>query len=142
LLSAGLFLRLGVGAVRCQRATRFDSFGVDGVATIQILNMRESNHNEVKVLADGKLLILVNGEGLFTGEFALVRLHPDGSRDTTFGNNGQLNIDFGGNESAWAMQVQPDGKIVMGGGCSITTLRNDAYDFTIARLNADGSKGS
>jgi hypothetical protein len=63
------------------------SFGVDGVATIQILNMRESNHNEVKVLDDGKLLILVNGEGLFTGEFALVRLHPDGSRDTTFGNN-------------------------------------------------------
>jgi hypothetical protein len=32
-------------------------------------------------------------------------------------------------------------KIVMGGGCSITT-GNDAYDFTIARLNADGSKGS
>jgi len=116
------------------------SFGVDGVATIQILNMRESNHNEVKVLDDGKLLISVNGEGLFNGEFALVRLNSDGSRDETFGNNGQLNIDFGGNESAWAMQVQPDGKIVIGGGSSITTLGNDAYDFTIARLNADGSK--
>jgi uncharacterized delta-60 repeat protein len=116
------------------------SFGINGVATIQIVNTREDNHNVVKVLDDGKLLVLVNGEGIIDGDFMLVRLNPDGSRDMTFGSNGTVSINFGGHESSWAMQVQPEGKIVVGGSCSITTAGNDPYDFSIARLNADGSK--
>jgi uncharacterized delta-60 repeat protein len=147
-ISCGTYTyELPLGILHDLALARFDtngqpdlSFGTNGLVTIQIVNSRADNHNVIKVLDDGKLLILVNGEGIINGDYMLVRLNADGSRDTTFGTNGTVSIDFGGSEGAWAMQVQTDGKIVVGGSCSITTQGNDAYDFSIARLNADGSK--
>jgi uncharacterized delta-60 repeat protein len=86
---------------------------------------------DVQVLADGKVLI--------SGEFAradgkprstLARLNADGSLDETFGAN--LKFD----DSVDDMVVQPDGKILVGGG--FENIDGERHAF-IARLNADGT---
>ncbi len=56
----------------------------------------------------------------------------DGDLDPTFGTGGTVVSDFGGDEGARGVAVQPDGRIVVvGTGCG--------GDFLVARYNADGS---
>jgi uncharacterized delta-60 repeat protein len=91
------------------------------------------------VQADGKILV----GGLFTGlggggsginvRHNLGRLNPDGSLDTTF--------DPGANGAVYAVVVQADGKIIVGG--AFTTLGGGGTGTMtrqhVGRLNADGS---
>lgn len=56
---------------------------------------------------------------------------PSGTLDPSFGSDGKVITDFGGNAQASAVAVQPDGKIVVAG---ISIL-----GFTLARYRADGS---
>jgi uncharacterized delta-60 repeat protein len=69
-------------------------------------------------------------------DFALVRYNSDGSLDTAFGTNGKVTTDFDGEyDSAHALALQPDGKIVVVGYA-------DTYpdsDFALVRYNSDGS---
>lgn len=44
--------------------------------------------------------------------FYVTRLHFDGSRDTSFGTNGETFTDFGGDDEAMAVALQSDGNIV------------------------------
>jgi uncharacterized delta-60 repeat protein len=82
---------------------------------------------------DGKILV----GGAFTTvntlpRCGLVRLNPDGSVDTTF--NASLNTTNTG--VAYALLVQKDGRIVLGGG--FTTV-NGQPCTNLARLSPDGS---
>jgi uncharacterized delta-60 repeat protein len=63
-------------------------------------------------------------------------LAAPGDLDPGFGDNGVTRIDFGGSDSAQAVLVQPDGKIVAAGDAGV------AQDFFGARLNPDGSLDS
>ena len=55
-----------------------------------------------------------------------------GDLDPTFGTGGTVVSDFGGDEGARGVAVQPDGRIVVAGtGCG--------GDFLVARYDADGS---
>ena len=38
-----------------------------------------------------------------------------GDVDRTFGSGGKITTDFGGNETAWGLVVQPDGRAVVAG---------------------------
>ena len=59
--------------------------------------------------------------------------------DTSFNGSGIAQRDVGpGNDVAWAAAVQPDGKIVVVGGCSKTGGAG-ARNWCIVRLNANGS---
>ncbi|HEX5692618.1 MAG TPA: hypothetical protein VFX76_21535, partial [Roseiflexaceae bacterium] len=87
--------------------------------------------------ADGKLVIAGNRfESNLSGlddDFAIARLHSTGQLDSGFDNDGKLTTGFGHNESAYAIAIQPDGKIV--------ALGNDSNDNTsyLARYNSNGS---
>src|SRR5262249_24079630 len=67
------------------------------------------------------------------------RLGPslaDGRPDDTFGGGGRVSFNFpigliGGTAVAYAVALQPDGKIVAAGGCGSNPV--------LARLNADGT---
>jgi uncharacterized delta-60 repeat protein len=89
---------------------------------------------------DGKIIVAGHADfgDLFESqfEFALARYNPDGSLDTSFDGDGRLTTDFfGRDDEAYAVAVQPDGKIVVGGSAS-----NDlGFDFALARFNPDGS---
>jgi uncharacterized delta-60 repeat protein len=65
------------------------------------------------------------------GDFALARYHPDGTLDTSFGTGGLVLTDFGSSESASALVLQSDGKLVAAGG--------SIDDFALARYNPNGN---
>jgi uncharacterized delta-60 repeat protein len=74
---------------------------------------------DVAIQPDGKLLVagvtFVDEANLASHDFALVRYDSDGSLDASFGNGGKVATDFGAYEIAYAIAVQPNGKIVIGG---------------------------
>ncbi|HEX4823961.1 MAG TPA: immunoglobulin domain-containing protein [Candidatus Polarisedimenticolaceae bacterium] len=82
--------------------------------------------------ADGKIVV----GGYFASmngvpRYGIARLNADGSVDTTF-QNGMSGTDY----AVYAVALQPDGKILIGGAF---TLVNGEARGRVARLNADGS---
>ncbi len=65
------------------------------------------------IQADGK--IVAAGEAAYGAEFGLARYNPDGTLDVTFGDGGRVTTDIPPS-GAYAMAIQPDGKIVAAGG--------------------------
>jgi uncharacterized delta-60 repeat protein len=105
--------------------------------------------------ADSKIVIAGYKSNGSNNDFALMRLNGDGTVDNTFGTNGIKTIDAGNDEYAYAIAVQPDGKILLtgyryyyvayscnctggwGGGCS--TCYSYYYDAVVVRLNGNGT---
>ncbi len=86
--------------------------------------------NAIALQADGKILVggaFSLGDGLNIN--SVRRLNPNGSLDTSFNLT-----DVGTSWSIRDIEVQADGKIVIGGDFRITGFGNN-----IARLNADGT---
>jgi uncharacterized delta-60 repeat protein len=82
---------------------------------------------ELAVQGDGKIVAAGRGDG----HFALVRYNADGTLDTSFGTGGKVSTDFGsGNQPAFGVDIQADGKIVAAGGIG---------DFALARYNPNGN---
>jgi uncharacterized delta-60 repeat protein len=82
--------------------------------------------------------------------FVAARLTPDGSLDTTFGTGGLAAIDFVTDSTssyseayAYAVAVQPDGKVLLGGTAKDDTAdpnsARSGFGLAVARLNEDGS---
>ncbi len=97
----------------------------------------------VKIQPDGKILVVgkfSNSSSQFTSLY-VIRLNTDGSLDTTFGTGGKVLIlpSFGG-LIGYDAELQPDGKIVVGGTYvrpgneGVATL-----DMMAARLNPNGT---
>jgi uncharacterized delta-60 repeat protein len=74
--------------------------------------------------------ILVAGYTSDGDDAVLYRLNPNGSLDTRFGDQGERTLDVGDLQVAFAMALQSDGKIVVGGRTS-DFLSSDAL---VARL--------
>ena len=69
-------------------------------------------------------------------DFALVRYNPDGSLDTSFNGTGKVTTAIGSaDDVAYAVALQPDGKLVAGG----SSWNGSNYDFGVARYNPNGS---
>jgi uncharacterized delta-60 repeat protein len=109
------------------------NFDGDGILTFNI-NDSSSAAFAVKAMYNNKILVAgfaYNGHDM---DFALARIHPDGSPDNTFGTDGLVLTDFSTHDDrATSMKIQEDGKIILGG------LANNGGSFAIARYNADGS---
>ena len=105
------------------------TFGADGRVTTNFPG-RPGSAYPMALQADGK--IVVAGTAGFS-RFGLARYNTDGSLDTSFGGNGKITTNFTrGDDIAYGVVVQADGKIVAGG--------TGAYErIALARYNADGS---
>lgn len=93
----------------------------------------------VVVQRDGKIVAAGSSNANGSPDFALVRYRSDGTIDETFGAGGIVLTDFGASadDEAWALAIQPDGKLVAAGDGS---AREEASgDFALARYNPDGS---
>ena len=81
---------------------------------------------------DGKILV---GGGFTTyngaTENRIIRLNSNGTKDTSF------NTGTGFNDYVFSIALQPDGKILVGGGF---TTYNGAAENRVVRLNPDGTK--
>ncbi len=117
------------------------TFGNGGIVTTTFPG-QGSFASALALQADGKIIAAGTDYVDFSSEddsdtdFALERYNPDGTPDTTFGNDGQVTTDFDGfNDDAFSVLIQSDGKIVAVGSAKNPT---NFYDFAIARYLADG----
>jgi uncharacterized delta-60 repeat protein len=108
------------------------TFGGDGRVTTDF-GVPSSAH-ALALQADGKIVAV---GGAFFVRFALARYRPDGSLDTTFGDDGLVTTDVGGANTSFAdaLVIQPlDGRLVVAGSSSVTG--QDIFDFALARYDA------
>ncbi len=116
------------------------TFGVGGeVAT----DFNGGNDDALSVLLqpDGRIVAVGDATSIANFyDFALTRYLPDGTIDTTFGNLGKVESDFGAAnlDQARSAVLQSDGKIVAAG----TTVTRNGLDqlFAVVRYNSDGSQ--
>jgi len=69
------------------------------------------------------------------GDVALARYNVDGSLDLTFGSAGRVVTDFGGDDTGFAVVVQSDGRIVVGGASASA----GDMDFALVRYSSNGA---
>lgn len=85
--------------------------------------------------ADGKLLLCGVRSNGSNNDITLSRFSGNGAPDTSFGSGGTVQYSLGnGDDSCSSMQVQPDGKIVVGGVSHL-----DNYRFVLLRFDAGGT---
>jgi uncharacterized delta-60 repeat protein len=110
------------------------SFGLGGVVTTPI-GTNETGQQVIQQ-PDGKILV---GGFSNTGanfDFALVRYNINGTLDASFAVAGIFTTPIGtGNDQAFSIALQPDGKIVMAGG----TVNGATNDFAVIRLDSSGT---
>jgi uncharacterized delta-60 repeat protein len=99
------------------------TFGSGGSVQVNIGSDDEAY--DVAIQADGKILVI----GTSSGRIALVRLLTTGAPDPSFGHSAIVSALAG---DGLAVAVQPDGKILAGGGAP-------GGDFRIARYDANGN---
>ncbi len=112
-----------------------------------------------EILPDGKIIVagsaikLQSPQNAYFSDFVVRRLNADGTVDTSFGTNGDVQTTFyrfgaAVNEQSdtgiGAMKVQSDGKIIVAGICRIsgTSVPNGTAlgtDLCLVRYNANGS---
>jgi len=105
-------------------------FGAGGVALTDF--DIDDGADAVALQPDGKIVGV--GRVFFesgANDAFVYRLNPDGSPDTSFSHDGKTTLDVSIHDDAYAVAVQPDGKIVVAGGSD-----GDAWVY---RLNTDGS---
>ncbi|AWI25916.1 T9SS type A sorting domain-containing protein [Flavobacterium pallidum] len=119
------------------------TFGNNGIVLTSLVDENAFNNN-LKLLADGRILIVgskstvPNNSNYDYFNFAMAMYLPDGTPDLSFGTNGILQTDFAGHgDVAKAIDIQPDGKIIVAGYVTITWASHTT--FGIARYNPDGS---
>ena len=120
------------------------SFGTQGRAVVFFRNDTRLGFGDnaeayaVAVQPDGKIVAAGRAAVQETsGGFALARLNADGTPDAAFGNNGQVTTRvLGNNDEAYAVKLQPDGKIVVAGTAYAGT---GTYEFALVRYHADGT---
>jgi uncharacterized delta-60 repeat protein len=93
--------------------------------------------NTVTYQTDGKILVVGNTWNGSNTDIVLVRYNSDGTTfDTSFGNNGEVVTDLnGGNDGAYSVTVDSDGKILVTG----YTWNGSNYDFALVRYNSNGT---
>jgi uncharacterized delta-60 repeat protein/uncharacterized repeat protein (TIGR01451 family) len=90
----------------------------------------------VAVQPDGKIVVVGEAHRGPTGDFAVLRYHADGTLDEEFGRGGIVTTDIARTANgAFAVVLQPDGKIVAGGDVG----RGRNGDFAFVRYNPDGT---
>lgn len=116
-----------------------DSFGTNGILTTDFGGSDEGALS-VSIQSDGRIVVM----GFSEDRIALVRYLSDGSLDDSFGDGGIVTTDLSGSgESGRDMVIQPDGKIVVAGSVTRSSLScpggNCVRKFAIVRYNPDGT---
>jgi uncharacterized delta-60 repeat protein len=110
------------------------SFGTGGLVMTNFGQLDDARG--LALQSDGKLVAAGSYQNGTKVDVALARYNPDGSLDPSFGSAGQVTTDLGGlNQSAGAVVVQPDGRLVAAGVYAPT----GPSQFFLARYNTDGS---
>jgi uncharacterized delta-60 repeat protein len=109
-------------------------FGTGGQVTTAV-GPGDDDADALVIQKDGKIVVAGSSFNGTNDDFALARYNPDGSLDPTFDGDGKVTTPIGsGDDQAYALALQEDGKLVVAG---YSHGAND--DFALARYNPDGS---
>jgi uncharacterized delta-60 repeat protein len=115
--------------------TTFGDHG-NGRETIEF-GPQDDGAEAVAVQPDGKIVVAGTSYQSQAGtgyDFAVARLEDDGTLDQSFGDGGRALTDFGPDDGAVGVAIQPDGKIVVAG---MTSQPGTGLDFAVARYLGD-----
>lgn len=125
--------RSDIAVVRYQPSGEIDqSFGTDGKVTTD-LGGQERVYG-LAIQQDGRIIVAGYTKTKKEADFALVRYNPDGSLDLSFGKEGVVLTDVGGDDEIHYLVLQPDGFIVVAGFSS----RGENSNFVVARYQPKG----
>ena len=109
-------------------------FDTDGIFVLPI-GTGNDGASAMVIQADGKIVVAGSAVVNSVGSFALARLNPNGSLDTSFDTDGILTTAFGTTASGISsIALQTDGKIVAAGNGG-----TGGHNHAMARYNTDGS---
>ena len=119
------------------------TFGTDGKVITAFHNPSGTSFDNVLhalvLQPDGKLVAAGTSRTVpYRLDFALARYNPDGTLDPTFGTGGEVTTDFGfdlGDDQAFALALQPDGKLVATG----RAVPENGAGIGLVRYNSDGT---
>lgn len=114
------------------------TFGTNGYVFFDY-NMFGEFFNKPVILPDGKILVAGSASSTYPDvDFIVLKLNPDGSFDTDFGDDGikLIHLDDGEDE-AFSILIQPDEKIVLAGYSQASPLVTGRT--ALVRLNSNGS---
>jgi uncharacterized delta-60 repeat protein len=95
--------------------SRDTAFGTQGLVTTPFGTLQDLAR-AVAIQPDGAIVVAGQASSSTSSDFGLVRLHGDGTFDSSFGGGGSLIVDFfASSDAAHALALQPDGKIVAAG---------------------------
>jgi uncharacterized delta-60 repeat protein len=112
-------------------------FGTGGIVTTPV---RSGNGNDyahaLSIQSDGRIVAAGSSDNGSKYDFALVRYNANGTLDTGFGTGGIVITPIGsGFDIAYALGIQPDGRIVAAGSSD----NGSNFDFALVRYNANGT---
>jgi uncharacterized delta-60 repeat protein len=111
------------------------SFDGDGRLIVPVGSTDDYGYS-LSLQPDGKILFAGTSFNGSNQDFSLIRLNVDGSLDTSFNGSGKLVLPVGsGGDYGQSVTLQSDGKILVSG----YSYNGSNYDFSLVRLNADGS---
>lgn len=114
-------------------------FGTGGRVTTEF--GEQGRARSVALQSEGKIVVAGSAFSASAGaDFGVACYNPDGSLYSGFGAGGKVVTDFGAVDSAYAVAVQGDGRIVAAG---LTDFQpGTGADFAVVRYNQDGSLDS
>lgn len=104
------------------------SFGTNGKAVVP----NTSTVYSIAIQPDGKIVAAGTSYNGTNNDFALVRLESNGSLDPSFGNNGRVVTSVHGDDRAYAVAIQSDGRLVVAGS-SWTNVNPNPGDIVLIR---------
>ncbi|MGE3912883.1 MAG: hypothetical protein AB7K36_26230 [Chloroflexota bacterium] len=110
------------------------TFGSEGKVTTQFGS--GSSAGALVLQPDGKFVVAGPAGTGSSYDFLLARYLPNGSLDSSFGNDGVVSTDFGGSDVPRAVALQPNGKLIVAG---YANLIGNASDFALARYQPNGA---
>ncbi|HEX3140662.1 MAG TPA: hypothetical protein VHQ87_11440 [Rhizobacter sp.] len=112
------------------------SFASGGIANTAV-GIGEDYAEAMAVQTDGRIVVVGSSATTQGTHIAVVRYQRDGALDTSFGSGGKVVTTVGAdNDQAYAVALQPDGKILVAGS---SNQGANGLDFALLRYNTDGS---
>ena len=112
-----------------------NTFDSDGMVTTSVGTGDDIAYS-IAIQSDGKIILAgysYNGSNM---DFSLVRYNINGSLDNTFDSDGMVITPVGtGNDIAYSIAIQSDGKIILAG----YSYNGSSNDFALVRYNINGS---
>ncbi|MEP7264881.1 MAG: T9SS type A sorting domain-containing protein, partial [Bacteroidota bacterium] len=119
-------------------------FATGGYSTVGAASSVDSRMNAMVLQPDGKIIVGGRAWQFTDDEFAMMRYNSNGTFDTTFGIGGGVTTDlssvsFQGSDEINCLLLQPDGKIIAGGGRRTGAA---AGEMVVVRYHANGTVDS